>query len=46
MEDDEEITGIIHDYMKYGRSGWVQSKEHLDHRVVSSDHMPDIGVEG
>ena len=32
--------------MKYGRPGWSQNKEHLQHGVVSSDHMPDIGTEG
>lgn len=46
LEDDEEITGIIDEYMKYGRSGWGQNKEHLEHGVVSSDHMPDVGNEG
>ena len=47
LEDDEEITGIIQDYVKYGRSvGWHQDKEHLEHGVVSSDHMPDVNNEG
>jgi len=32
--------------MKYGRSGRSENKEHLEHRVISSDHMPGIGVEG
>lgn len=47
LDDDDEITGIIQDYIKYGKSaGWSHNKEHLEHRIISSDHMPDIGVEG
>lgn len=47
LDDDDEITGIIQEYMKYGKpAGWSHSKEHLEHRIVSSDHMPDIGMEG
>ena len=46
LDDDEEVTGIIEDYMKYGRSGRSKNKERLEHRVISSDHMPDTGVEG
>lgn len=46
LEDDDEITSIIEDYMKSNKSGWSPDKEHLEHGVVSSDHIPDIGTEG
>ena len=46
LEDDEEVTGIVEDYLRCGRPGWSQNKEHLEHGVVSSDHMPDIGTTG
>ena len=46
LEDDNEISGIIEDYLKYNRPGWSQDKQHLEHGVVSTDHMPDISAEG
>lgn len=40
-DDDDEITSIIEDYMKYNKPECSQDKQHLDHGVVSTDHIPE-----
>ena len=43
-DDDDEITSIIEDYMKHNKPECSQDKQHLDHGVVSTDHIPERSV--